>query len=33
MVELVIGIAYCVLYVTALFLPLMQIIQSLEKTN
>ena len=30
---LVIGIAYCVLYVTALFLPLMQIIQSLEKTN
>lgn len=33
MVALVIGLAYCVLYVTALFLPLMQIIQSLEKTN
>jgi hypothetical protein len=33
MAALVIGIAYCVLYVTALFLPLIQIIQSLEKTN
>jgi len=33
MVALVIGIAYCLLYVTALFLPLMQIIQSMEKTQ
>ena len=39
MVALVIGIAYCLLYLTAMFLPMMQIfqrlgiIQSLEKTN
>lgn len=33
MVALVIGVAYCFLYVIALFLPLIQIIQSVEKTN
>ena len=33
MAALVIGVAYCFLYVTALFLPLMQIIQSMEKTQ
>jgi hypothetical protein len=33
MAALVIGIVYCVLYVTALFLPLIQIIQSVEKTH
>lgn len=30
---LVIGVAYCFLYVTALFLPLIQIIQSMEKAQ
>ena len=33
MAALVIGVAYCFLYVTALFLPLIQIIQSAGKTN
>lgn len=33
MAALVIGVAYCFLYVTALFLPLIQIIQSMEKTQ
>lgn len=33
MAALVVGVAYCFLYVTALFLPLMQIIQSMEKSQ
>ena len=33
MTALVIGVAYCFLYVTALFLPLIQIVQSMGKTQ
>jgi hypothetical protein len=33
MAALVIGVTYCVLYMTALFLPLMQIIQSMGKAH